>query len=184
MRAVLVFAMLSLLSACAKPADVPAPAPAAPVVAQGAAPAPIAPRIEGPVGDALDAYEKMRAAFAADDGATALQFAQPLADAAQKASEGAPEPMKATWTALAAGSQKLATEKPALKPARLMFADVSKQLVTLLVADPTLREGRFLFECPMAPAYQRWVQTTPALRNPYWGSEMLECGSALPEWKV
>jgi Cu(I)/Ag(I) efflux system membrane fusion protein len=137
------------------------------------------------MGDVLDSYEKMRAAFAADDNKAALSFAQPLADASKKAADAATDASKPTLTELAGATAKLATDKPAeLKAARLLFADISKQLVTLLVADPKLREGRFLMECPMAPAYKRWVQTTPALRNPYWGSEMLECGSEIKDWSV
>lgn len=160
---------------------IPTAPTSAPAAAKDVAPS-VVPKVEGPVGVLLERYEAMRAALAADNVATALTAAQPLADASKEASAAA-GPHQAQWTAVAALAGQLATDKPDLKATRLKFADISKAVVTVLVADPKLREGRFIFECPMAPAYQRWVQTSAALRNPYWGSEMLECGSQV-DWRV
>ncbi len=53
-----------------------------------------------------------------------------------------------------------------------------------MVGDPSLRSGRFLFLCPMASGYKKWVQTTPTLNNPYWGKRMLTCGSQLTDWAI
>jgi hypothetical protein len=158
-------------------------APPAPDAPKPATPPAIAPKIEGPVGPLLDTYEKLRAALAADDVATALTTAQPLADAGKAASAIATDVNKAHWATVADMAGKLAAQKPDLKGARVVFADISKAVVSALVADPALRQGRFIFECPMAPNYKRWVQTTSSLRNPYWGSEMLECGSQV-DWAV
>jgi len=36
-----------------------------------------------------------------------------------------------------------------------------------------------LFRCPMAPQPGFWIQTNGPLRNPYFGSEMLDCGDEL-----
>jgi membrane fusion protein, copper/silver efflux system len=38
-----------------------------------------------------------------------------------------------------------------------------------------------VFQCPMAPVLKkgRWVQKTDKLRNPFFGSAMLTCGSEL-----
>ena len=34
-----------------------------------------------------------------------------------------------------------------------------------------------IYRCPMAPKPGFWIQTNGPLRNPYFGSEMLDCGS-------
>jgi Cu(I)/Ag(I) efflux system membrane fusion protein len=43
------------------------------------------------------------------------------------------------------------------------------------------REGLHIFQCPMAPVLGtgRWVSRTAAVRNPFFGSAMLECGIEL-----
>jgi len=37
-----------------------------------------------------------------------------------------------------------------------------------------------LYRCPMAPNPGLWIQTNGPLRNPYFGSEMLDCGNEIP----
>jgi hypothetical protein len=37
-----------------------------------------------------------------------------------------------------------------------------------------------LYRCPMAPQPGFWIQTNAPLRNPYFGSEMLDCGNEIP----
>ena len=43
------------------------------------------------------------------------------------------------------------------------------------------REGLHVFQCPMAPVLGtgRWLSRTEAIRNPFFGSAMLECGEEL-----
>ena len=105
-----------------------------------------------------------------------------------KAAAAATGATKQPLTDLASAAAKLAEQMKAAPPAaldaqRAAFADMSKALITAMVADPTLQKGRFIFECPMAPAYKRWVQTHSKLQNPYWGSKMLECGEKVA-WGV
>lgn len=64
----------------------------------------------------------------------------------------------------------------AIDPMRLAYGELSKPLVALASAVPALREGRHIFECPMAKGYQKWLQAEPSLRNPYFGAKMLTCG--------
>ena len=144
--------------------------------------APIPPRIEGPVGDTLDAYENTRAKLAQDNLAGAQPFATSLAAAARTAAEHAVA-AKPHFTTIAAAADKIATTKD-IKEARAAFGDISKSVIQLLVDDPELRTGRFLFMCPMAKGYQKWVQTNGKLNNPYFGSEMLECGEELKAWSA
>ncbi len=159
-----------------------APAPTAPPVVD-APPPPVA----GPVGELLGAYDEMQRRFAKDDaGAGAL--AEKLAAAAQGAAGAATGPTKQPLTDLATTAAALAAQMkaappPSLDAQRKVFADLSKQVIALLVADPALQKGRFIFACPMAPSYQKWVQTHGKLQNPWYGSKMLECGEKT-DWSV
>ena len=194
----LVVPLLALASCTKTPADAPVP-PGGPITAPpehadhgdhvdatkpppATAAAPIAPRIEGPVGDTLDAYESLRAKLAADDLAGAQPFAKALGEAAKTAAEHAVT-AKPDFDAIVASAATMTAAKD-IKEARAAFGDASKHVIALLVADPELRTGRFLFLCPMAKGYQKWVQTNAKLNNPYFGSEMLECGEELKAWAV
>ncbi|MCC7109650.1 MAG: DUF3347 domain-containing protein [Deltaproteobacteria bacterium] len=145
------------------------------------------PTVPGPLGEALTAYDELQRGLAKDD-ATAGAAAARLAAAAQGAAAAATGATKPPLTDLAAAATKLAEQMkaqpaPAIDVQRAAFAEMSKALIGAMVADPTLQKGRFIFECPMAPAYKRWVQTHGKLQNPYWGKKMLECGESVA-WGV
>ncbi len=114
---------------------------------------------------ALGAYYKISAQLAADT------------------TQGLPENV----TALAAGlkipalqsaAQKLAT--PDLKQARDAFKAFNRLLVDA-IKDGNLileKEAAYRVHCPMVSA--DWLQAAKApIRNPYHGSEMLECGGVM-----
>jgi len=48
---------------------------------------------------------------------------------------------------------------------------VSRHVVDLLNADAKIRRGRYVFECPMAVGYPKWVQIMPDMENPYLGAQ-------------
>jgi len=58
---------------------------------------------------------------------------------------------------------------------RRSFGELSRPLVALL-GELSELTGYFVFECPMAAGYKRWIQPTDAIQNPYMGSRMLRCG--------
>jgi Cu(I)/Ag(I) efflux system membrane fusion protein len=148
-----------------------------------AEPPPVAPRIDGPVGTVLDAYDSLRLQLAHDDAAGASKSAQKIADAAKTASDAATGATKQPLSDVATAAATLAKASD-ITAARAAFSDVSKGVVSLLVADPSLQTGRFLFHCPMAKGYQNWVQTTTKLENPFFGKAMLDCGEQLKKWAV
>jgi hypothetical protein len=143
---------------------------------------PRAVRVEGPVGDLLLAYESARAKLAGDGFEGAQPFAAAIGASSRLAAEHAVT-AKATFEAIALASDRMVTAKD-IGAMRLAFGDVSKGVIALLVADPELRTGRFLMLCPMAAGYQKWVQTTEKLANPYFGKSMLECGETLATWST
>ncbi|MCB9736210.1 MAG: DUF3347 domain-containing protein [Deltaproteobacteria bacterium] len=112
----------------------------------------------------VGAYEQLRAALANDDLAAAKAAAGKLA-AADGASAGVVAGAKGVE-----GAGDIAA-------ARVAFGEASKAYIEQLVADPELAEGTYVFRCPMAKGYKKWVQLTDALENPYMGQEMLDCGS-------
>ncbi len=134
------------------------------------------------VAEVLGGYEGIRAKLAADDGAIA-EDAKALAAAASTAASNAGD-LGPKLEAIGVASTGLA-ETPAddIDAVRKQYGEVSKALVDLLTTDPALQQGKFLFECPMAKGYQKWVQNEEKMANPYMGTKMLECGSK-SDWSV
>ena len=104
----------------------------------------------------LEHYEMIRSALAADDFAKAKQAAHILA----KASQG-----EATLAAEIA-------EASSIKAAREAFKKLSES-ATRIAAN---QQGFYVMTCPMTEN-GHWVQTTAEIANPYFGAEMLTCGS-------
>lgn len=121
----------------------------------------------------LAAYERVRAALAADDMSGVPPAARDLEASARdvKAASSA----SSHFSAIAEAAGKLAGAAD-IKVARASFGDVSQHLVAVLAADKSLAVGLHVFECPMAAGYKKWVQPTEDLANPYMGKRMLRCG--------
>ncbi len=104
-------------------------------------------------------YVSAQEALAADDLVTAKNAFRLLAD------ETNPE--------LQALAKQLA-ESSSLEEARSKFKPLSEKVVEL-----DLPKGYSVVRCPMADEGQgaRWVQKDGEIANPYFGEEMLKCGS-------
>ncbi len=171
------------------PSTTPAPTPSTTATPPAASiPAAVVPA--GPRGVVLTRYEAIRAALADDNAAAAVADLDALRTAvaalvADKAA-GAADLDKGVAGLTAASTTKDAAGAVVvdIKTVRLAFGELSRGVVAVVAADATLQAARFLFECPMAKGYQRWVQTTPDMKNPYMGKRMLECGSAIAVWRV
>ncbi len=72
---------------------------------------------------------------------------------------------------------------PDLKTARDAFEPFSTAVADLVRAQPadTREPALKIFECPMAPTLgkARWLQRDTPMRNPFFGSEMPDCGKEL-----
>jgi hypothetical protein len=133
---------------------------------------------ESPVQDALGHYEQIRAALASDDGSHVPAISARLAQAAREAAANAPGTTEPALRELSGAAEALgALSSSDLGDLRIAFGDVSRAVVSLIVADPSLADGRYIFRCPMTMGYKKWVQTSADLENPYMGSRMLHCGS-------
>jgi len=124
--------------------------------------APAAPPVLGPL---QAGYEALRARLSDDDLAGARSAAEALAGAGA-AGEAA---LKDPALAVAKTSE--------IEAARLSFGELSKAYLTWLAAEPERGKGLHAFRCPMAQGYKKWVQVDSAMKNPYMGKRMLECGS-------
>lgn len=132
----------------------------------------------GPYADVFTGYEKLRASLAQDNTSGLGDTAGQLASAAEKAAGNASAAAKPHLTALAAASHQLhGAAGSNIDSARQTFGDISKHLLSLMAAEPSLQAGHHVFECPMAKGYKKWVQTKPGIENPYMGKQMLECGT-------
>jgi Cu(I)/Ag(I) efflux system membrane fusion protein len=131
---------------------------------------------------ALDAYEAIRAALAGDSMSGVAAASQLVAAALREAvaaEAGAPDAVR-NHLARGADAAAALAASTSIDEARKRFSDVSEHVVALAAADPELRNGRHVFECPMWEGFSQWVQPSDALANPYMGQQMLTCGSEQP----
>jgi Cu(I)/Ag(I) efflux system membrane fusion protein len=73
-------------------------------------------------------------------------------------------------------------EGPDLESARRAFEPFSTAAADLAQGEHLHhREGITIYQCPMTPVLgtARWVSRSHQLRNPFFGSAMLECGEAV-----
>lgn len=132
--------------------------------------------------ETLASYEALRAALATDDRQPLEGQARKLAEAASAAALQASATARPHLQEIASAAEDLEKAASAdFDGIRQAFGEVSRHLVALLVAEPPLRKGLHVFECPMATGYKKWVQRDAKLSNPYMGTRMLECG-APAEW--
>lgn len=115
----------------------------------------------------VEPYLRVQAALAADklDG---------VADAG-KAIEGAAVSLGTDAMPLASSAQKLSTAQ-SLADARAAFGDLSTSLLEYAAKTKAdIPAGLRVAFCPMNS--KSWLQKESAIKNPYYGSQMLTCGT-------
>ncbi|MDR3233458.1 MAG: hypothetical protein LBT46_07335 [Planctomycetaceae bacterium] len=113
------------------------------------------------------------AAALAKDDLAGYQKHLPAVLAAVKETTGA---VRATLLPL---SERLTAGKD-LKSARKPFEPFSNAAANFVAAQPPEKRQAKVFQCPMSPVLTvgRWIQKdNPKLQNPFFGSQMLTCGS-------
>lgn len=139
---------------------------------------------QAPVDSLLGAYEDARKLFVADQADGLVDAARRMASAAGEAAKAAPTDAQAHLHGLVKASVELeAALGQGIEPGRKAYGEVSRHVVALLVSYPSLAAGRFVFQCPMAPGYRKWVQIDAKLQNPYMGQRMPACGGST-DWKL
>jgi Cu(I)/Ag(I) efflux system membrane fusion protein len=131
---------------------------------------------------AFETLEQVRARLAKDSLEGVEARARELASALRAMAEGMGGERQRTLEAGAVAAERLAGAKK-LEDARAHFGEVSQVLVGLAEGDARLREGWHVFQCPMEKGFNKWVQRSPDMENPYMGPRMLACGTQAP-WTV
>ncbi|HAO98951.1 MAG TPA: hypothetical protein DCQ83_02780 [Fibrobacteres bacterium] len=151
----------------------------------GAKPAVTADKMSSGSGKIYDGYLKIQQALAGDDFQKAGNASKALFDTLKAAS---PNASKSSWDSAVANIRKSVEPLAAAKNIRDLRNGFTK--VAAPVAEAIEKFGMksgspaFLFHCPMhGPHGSDWLQKDKSTANPYFGSEMPECGSLVREVK-
>lgn len=129
----------------------------------------------------LDRYEQMGLTLAADSTTGIADASQAMIAAANKfvgANVSAVE--KAAVMSVAPVAQTLlqATQSNDIALVRSSFGELSRAMVSLAQAFPSMRTEHMLMQCPMVTnGFNQWIQRQGKVRNPYKGRAMIDCGS-------
>jgi hypothetical protein len=116
----------------------------------------------------LDAYIKVKDALVLSDSKSAGNYVLML----QKSIETT-NGLKEKETLLKQ-IEKMSRETD-LEKQRIAFAELSVTMWKVIKKSDDLKEDVYLQYCPMKKTY--WLSNEAAIRNPYYGSKMLTCGS-------
>jgi Cu(I)/Ag(I) efflux system membrane fusion protein len=153
------------------------PGAAAPATSTADALASLPEPSRAPFGAMMAGYGTIQTALSSDTTAGVDVAASAVAGAARVLESTATGPAKAQYGAIATEAANVASSASDLVKTRQAFGELSKAVLSLLVANPDLAKGRVVVECPMTSTYKKWLQTDEKVRNPYYGSTMLECGT-------
>jgi Cu(I)/Ag(I) efflux system membrane fusion protein len=116
--------------------------------------------------------------LAADDFAGYQKLLPTLRTALEAYLKGLPETARSQLAKFRNGLP----DRPDLRAARRDFEPLSTALADVAAAQHVQhRESLHVFQCPMSPVLGtgRWLSRTTQVRNPFFGSAMLECGDEL-----
>ncbi|MDR3182161.1 MAG: efflux RND transporter periplasmic adaptor subunit, partial [Planctomycetaceae bacterium] len=124
----------------------------------------------------LEAVFSTTSALAADDLAAYQKHLPVLLESVQKL----PDEVKAVLVPFADKLNRPSTQS--LPDARRPFEPFSNAVADIVRIQPSAERQAKIFQCPMSPVLgtARWIQKdNAAVRNPFFGSEMLNCGTEL-----
>ncbi|MFA7343090.1 MAG: DUF3347 domain-containing protein [Terrimicrobiaceae bacterium] len=153
-------ALLALSSTAPVSADTGRP----PEAAESGSPAHALP---SPLQSALDQYIKIQTALASDSLKGIPEAASAIAESAKSHPGVFPDGLASQAAALAKAGD--------LQSARAAFKPLSVTLIKALSAQKEKTGKYFAATCPMAGA--AWIQVGEKIANPYFGADMLTCGS-------
>lgn len=129
----------------------------------------------------LDRYEQVGLTLAADSTTGIADASQSMIAAANKfVNSGASAVEKAAVMSVAPVAQTLlqATQSNDIAMVRSSFGDLSRAMVSLAQAFPSMHTEHMLMQCPMVTTgFNQWIQRQGKIRNPYKGRAMIDCGS-------
>lgn len=145
------------------------------------APATDAPQGTGEVlGPVFDAYFALKDALVASDAKRAAAQANELSSAVKAVPmEGMDADLHAVWMQvmeLLANTSAGIASKSKLEEQRKAFAELTGPMFALVKARPG-STPIYLDHCPMYEGGADWLSRDKAIRNPFYGAQMMSCGS-------
>lgn len=132
-----------------------------------------------PLRESFGAYEEVRGLLASDQINGLAPRAERLAGLLDNARDAMPRRSRDLSRRLGEAEDAAGRLKNArtLEEARGSFAEISQVLTVVAACEPELAQGWHLFECSMTEGYNRWMQRSGEVENPYQGQAMQTCGS-------
>jgi Cu(I)/Ag(I) efflux system membrane fusion protein len=135
------------------------------------------------LGAALEAYLRLKEALVATDAATAAETAQALTGKVETIdnellSGDALRYWQQQRGALLSHSKQIG-EAEAVAPQRTQFDFLSQTLIKVVKVFGAAEQTYYVQHCPMAFDWEGadWISDVEEIRNPYFGDEMLTCGT-------
>lgn len=144
------------------------------------APTPTTEEVADPAKPVFDAYFALKNALVASDGAKAKELAK-IWSAAMHTLDATklPADQQATWAEVMTASMPslhALAETADLEKQRVLFAKLAAPMVQLAKAVPQ-EAPIYVDHCPMYNGGADWLSQEKGIRNPYYGSSMMTCGS-------
>jgi len=129
----------------------------------------------------LARYDDVRTLLAGDTTEGLAVAAGALREATEEAAQSAPPAISDALGRIRGHAAEM--EKAGdIVAARRAFGELGRDFVPLVAMDQRLAQSLYLFECPMGPGFNRWIQKGQSMGNPCKGRAMLQCGSKV-DWK-
>ncbi|HTH82711.1 MAG TPA: DUF3347 domain-containing protein [Mucilaginibacter sp.] len=144
------------------------------------------PTVKGSMTDILTAYLNLKNALVADNGSDAAAKAKILnSKVTGVPAESMTPAQQGTWKKYAdklSFDSRHISETTAIDHQREHFASLSKNVYEVVKAFGANTAPVYWQYCPMKK--QSWLSDKTAIENPYYGKEMLDCGSVKETIKV
>lgn len=129
-------------------------------------------------------YFTLKDAFIASNAKKVTQIAQEELPAIDQLHLHIEDRALNLWNKVLVNWHKLAHTEMGIKEQRLLFKALNQDLVPLAQTIKNRSEMWYLLECPMADSNTggNWISLEPDIINPYFGEEMLHCGSVENTW--
>lgn len=136
-----------------------------------------------PLRESFGAYEEVRGLLASDQINGLAPRAERLASLLADARDAMPRRSRDLSRRLGEAEDAAGRLESArtLQEARSSFAEISQVLTVVAACEPELAQGWHLFECSMTEGFNRWMQRSDKVENPYQGKAMQTCG-ATSDW--
>lgn len=129
----------------------------------------------------LDAYLKLKDALVASNPQEAQRFAKKGTEETQKVVGMQMDPKEETYFSMLANHFSAISSESSLAGQRNQFVLLSEQMVEIGNQMQGMGQTIYVQKCPMANQNEgaNWLSLEKEIRNPYYGDDMLTCGSVV-----